>query len=110
MIPNLHLGFVQGKEDRVAVYVYNVHLDHKSQKSRQKSIEMFLERIMNRKYKFPVLVTGDLMNEKSADPLFKRSDPAMRVRCVFPMRDFPTSFESFRWHLTFSGISVWSQN
>lgn len=78
------------KKTGLRFYVYNVHLDHKSQKSRQKSIEMLLERIMNRKHKFPVLVTGDFnVNEKN--PLIrylKGQVPGDEGQmCPFPMRD-----------------------
>jgi len=40
-------------------YVYNVHLDHKSSYSRQKSSELLIKHICNRKYNAPVIITGD---------------------------------------------------
>jgi endonuclease/exonuclease/phosphatase family metal-dependent hydrolase len=39
--------------------VYNVHLDHESQPSREKSSAMLAQRIGERSPKVPVLVTGD---------------------------------------------------
>jgi endonuclease/exonuclease/phosphatase family metal-dependent hydrolase len=42
-----------------AFYVYNVHLDHKSSYSRQKSSELLIRKICNRKLDAPVIVTGD---------------------------------------------------
>ncbi len=40
-------------------YVYNVHLDHESQDSRERSAELLAERIAMRTYPDPVIVTGD---------------------------------------------------
>jgi endonuclease/exonuclease/phosphatase family metal-dependent hydrolase len=48
-------------EDREgpAFYVYNVHLDHQSQPSRERSAALLLERIGARDPKAPAIVTGD---------------------------------------------------
>jgi endonuclease/exonuclease/phosphatase family metal-dependent hydrolase len=40
-------------------YVYNVHLDHKSSYSRQKSSELLIRKICNQKLHAPVIITGD---------------------------------------------------
>ena len=40
-------------------YVFNLHLDHISQSSREKSAVLLSERIKNRRYKEPFVVTGD---------------------------------------------------
>lgn len=40
-------------------YLYNVHLDHESQPSRERSAALLLERIRRRDHPDPVLVTGD---------------------------------------------------
>jgi endonuclease/exonuclease/phosphatase family metal-dependent hydrolase len=42
-----------------AFYIFNLHLDHVSQPSREKSAVLLAERIKNRKYKEPFVVTGD---------------------------------------------------
>ena len=42
-----------------AFYIYNVHLDHQSQPSREKSVALLAERIGQRKQKEPFVVTGD---------------------------------------------------
>jgi len=42
-----------------AFYIYNVHLDHQSQPSREKSAALLAERIGQRKHKDPFVVTGD---------------------------------------------------
>ena len=48
-------------EDREgpAFYVYNVHLDHQSQPSRERSVALLLARIAARDPKAPAVVTGD---------------------------------------------------
>ena len=40
-------------------YLYNTHLDHRSQPSREKSVALILKRIDQRSVKDPVFVTGD---------------------------------------------------
>ncbi len=42
-----------------AFYLFNVHLDHQSQESRQRSAELLVERIGARAHADPVVVTGD---------------------------------------------------
>ena len=48
-------------EDREgpSFYAYNVHLDHQSQPSRERSVALLLERIRARDPKAPAVVTGD---------------------------------------------------
>lgn len=42
------------------MYVYNVHLDHRSEESRQRSVELVAARIVGRAHpEDPVIVTGD---------------------------------------------------
>ena len=40
-------------------YVYNLHLDHQSQPSREKSVEFLLQRVRERETKDPVVLMGD---------------------------------------------------
>ncbi|UCC71843.1 MAG: endonuclease/exonuclease/phosphatase family protein [Gemmatimonadota bacterium] len=42
-----------------AFYVFNVHLDHQSQESRERSAVLLMERIVARAHPDPVIVTGD---------------------------------------------------
>jgi endonuclease/exonuclease/phosphatase family metal-dependent hydrolase len=42
-----------------AFYIYNVHLDHRSQNSRSKSVRLLTEKIAARKTKDPFIVMGD---------------------------------------------------
>ena len=45
--------------DGPAFYLYNVHLDHQSQPSRERSVALLLARIAARDPRAPVVVTGD---------------------------------------------------
>jgi endonuclease/exonuclease/phosphatase family metal-dependent hydrolase len=47
------------KETGRAVYVYNVHFDHASEPSRQRSAALLARYIANREHSDPVIVTGD---------------------------------------------------
>jgi endonuclease/exonuclease/phosphatase family metal-dependent hydrolase len=51
-------------------YVYNVHLDHQSQPSRERSVELVLKTIAAREPAAPVIVTGDF-NAGEANPATK---------------------------------------
>jgi endonuclease/exonuclease/phosphatase family metal-dependent hydrolase len=51
-------------------YLYNVHLDHQSQPSREKSVALLLERVEARGPKAPAVVTGDF-NAGEANPAAK---------------------------------------
>jgi len=42
-----------------AFYVYNVHLDHQSQESRENSVRLLVQRILARAHADPLIVTGD---------------------------------------------------
>jgi len=53
-----------------AFYIFNLHLDHVSQPSREKSAVLLAERIRNRRYKEPFVVTGDF-NAGEDNPVIK---------------------------------------
>ena len=53
-----------------AFYIFNLHLDHVSQPSREKSAVLLAERIKNRRYKDPFVVTGDF-NAGEDNPVIK---------------------------------------
>ena len=42
-----------------ALYIYNLHLDHESQESRERSVGLLAERIASREFDDPVIVMGD---------------------------------------------------
>ena len=50
--------FIEKKSGR-AFYVFNLHLDHVSQPSREKSAVLLAQQIKNRKHPDPFIVTGD---------------------------------------------------
>ncbi len=50
--------FVEKKSGR-AFYIFNLHLDHVSQPSREKSAVLLAQRVHHRKHKDPFVVTGD---------------------------------------------------
>ncbi|MCF7958479.1 MAG: endonuclease/exonuclease/phosphatase family protein [Phycisphaerae bacterium] len=47
------------KSDGQGLYVYNLHLDHQSQNSREKSAQLLAKQISQRKTKDPFIVMGD---------------------------------------------------
>ena len=51
-------------------YLYNTHLDHKSQPSREKAVDLILKRIDQRTVKDPVFFTGDF-NADENNPAIK---------------------------------------
>ena len=82
-------------------YVYNVHLDHESQPSRERSVQLLLERIRGRKYKDPVLVTGDFNageNNAAVKALIAGATPAMHdsFRVRHPEEKVVGTFNGFR--------------
>jgi len=61
-----------------AFYIFNLHLDHVSQTSREKSAVLLAERIKNRRYKEPFVVTGDF-NAGEDNPVIKYLKGQMAV-------------------------------
>lgn len=53
-----------------AFYIFNLHMDHVSQPSREKSAVLLAERIKNRRFKDPFVVTGDF-NAGENNPVIK---------------------------------------
>jgi endonuclease/exonuclease/phosphatase family metal-dependent hydrolase len=52
------------KKSGRAFYIYNLHLDHQSQPSREKSVQLLAQRIRERKHPDPVIVMGDFNAEE----------------------------------------------
>lgn len=85
-------------EDREgpAFYVYNVHLDHISQPSREKSVALLLERITARDPKAPVVVTGDFnAGEDNPAAVAMRTSFADTFRLLHPGAEAGT-FNGFK--------------
>jgi len=61
--------FVQ-KGSGKSFYVFNVHLDHRSQPSREKSVVLIAQRIRDRKHADPVVLTGDF-NASEMNPAIR---------------------------------------
>ncbi|MCP4377667.1 MAG: endonuclease/exonuclease/phosphatase family protein, partial [bacterium] len=61
-------------------YVYNTHLDHKSQASRAKSVRLIMQVIGKRKHQDPFILTGDFnaAENNSIIKYLKGKDPADR--------------------------------
>jgi endonuclease/exonuclease/phosphatase family metal-dependent hydrolase len=66
-------------EDREGVpfYVFNVHLDHESQQSRERSAGLLLERVRTRAPAAPAIVTGDF-NAGERNPAIEAMRGALR--------------------------------
>ena len=56
--------FLEKKSDR-AFYIFNLHLDHVSQPSREKSAVLLAQRVHRRKHAEPFVVTGDFNTGES---------------------------------------------
>lgn len=52
-------GLLYDKFCNAPLYVYNVHLDHQSQESREKSTDLLINKIESGKKDFPIVLTGD---------------------------------------------------
>jgi endonuclease/exonuclease/phosphatase family metal-dependent hydrolase len=52
-------GLMFDKFNKRQLYVYNVHLDHQSQVSREKSVDMLINKIRAGKKNVPIILTGD---------------------------------------------------
>lgn len=68
-----------------AFYVYNVHLDHESQPSRERSVALLRERIAARDPKAAVIVTGDF-NAGESNPAVLAMQDAAAFRDSFRLR------------------------
>ena len=59
--------FIEKKSGK-AFYIFNLHLDHVSQPSREKSVVLLAQRVQNRKHKDAFVVTGDF-NAGESNPV-----------------------------------------
>jgi endonuclease/exonuclease/phosphatase family metal-dependent hydrolase len=88
---------VDGVEGRAA-YVFNLHLDHQSQPSRERSAELLLGRIRGRTFPDPVVITGDF-NAGETNPAVRRLIEAGwqdSFRMVHPEAVEVGTFNAFR--------------
>jgi endonuclease/exonuclease/phosphatase family metal-dependent hydrolase len=78
-------------------YVFNTHLDHQSQPSREKSVALILQRIKDREFKDPVIVTGDFNagEDNGAVKAMKSGGFADTWRVLNPTAPQPGTFNGF---------------
>jgi len=102
----------QTKDTSQKFFVYNLHLDHVSQISREKSIELLKQKIKNQTSSFPVIITGDF-NAGESNPAIinlrrtfqKTSDQTeLKIydsfRKMFPDAENVGTFNSFKGDTT----------
>lgn len=82
-------------------YIYNLHLDHQSQPSRVKSVELLLKRIQAREHKDPVVVMGDFNageDNAAITALKESSEPKLQdtFRKIHPEASEVGTFHGFR--------------
>jgi len=58
------------KQSAQSFYVFNTHLDHQSQKAREKGVQLIMEYISNRTHNDPFVLTGDF-NAGEDNPVIK---------------------------------------
>ena len=77
-------------------YVFNLHIDHQSQPSREKAIELLLKQIEGRPTKDPVLVTGDF-NAGESNPAVMAMSPTFKdsYRMIHPNEKVVGTFNGF---------------
>ena len=86
-------------EDREgpSFYFFNVHLDHQSQPSRERSVALLLERIGARDPKAPVVVTGDFnAGEANAAAVAMRASFVDTFRARHPDANEVGTFNGFK--------------
>ncbi|HLV31902.1 MAG TPA: endonuclease/exonuclease/phosphatase family protein [Chitinispirillaceae bacterium] len=69
------------RSTRKGLYLFNLHLDHKSAFSRQKSINLLVNKIVHRKTALPVIITGDF-NVIERDSIIKYLKGETKLSCV----------------------------
>jgi endonuclease/exonuclease/phosphatase family metal-dependent hydrolase len=70
------------KKTSRSLYFYNLHLDNRSQPSRERSVELLTERIRDRKFPEPVILTGDF-NAGEDNPAILY----IKGKCTLPAAD-----------------------
>lgn len=84
-------------ETKQTFYIYNTHLDHRSQPSREKSVRLILERIRQRKHRDPFVLTGDFNagEENPAIQLLKANGLVDPFRVLNPKATEVGTFNGF---------------
>jgi endonuclease/exonuclease/phosphatase family metal-dependent hydrolase len=76
------------KISRRSFYVYNTHLDHVSQPSREKSVRLIMKRVQQRQHPDPLILTGDF-NAGEGNPVvgYLKAAGKSPDRCPVPLVD-----------------------
>ncbi len=78
-------------------YVFNLHLDHQSQPSREKSAQLLLRKIQEREHQYPVVVTGDFnAGETNPAVTLMKGSFADSFRMLHPDATDVVTFNSFK--------------
>ena len=83
--------------DGLGFWIYNVHLDHESQPSRERSAALLAQQIHSRRLDEPVIVTGDF-NAGEDNPVITELVPGMLIdtfRVLHPDADDVGTFNGF---------------
>lgn len=75
-------ALLSDRRSETSFYVYNLHIDHESQPSREKSITLLLERIRQRATLDPVIVMGDF-NAGEDNPIMQ----IVQTQAIPPLQD-----------------------
>jgi len=80
-----------------AFYAFNLHLDHVSQPAREKSAVLLAERIRDRRYKEPFVVTGDFnVGETSSVVMYLKGDSSLGARAGRETVNLVVMVDTFR--------------
>lgn len=88
------------RQSETSFYVYNLHIDHESQPSRERSVTLLLETIRERKTADPVIVMGDF-NAGEDNPIMQtintQADPPLQdtFRALHPEEQDAGTFHGF---------------
>ena len=78
-------------------WLFNVHLDHESQPSRERSTQLLLERIEARPVREPVIVTGDFNAGESNPAMLRLTGPFLdSFRVLHPDEESVGTFNAFK--------------
>jgi endonuclease/exonuclease/phosphatase family metal-dependent hydrolase len=78
-------------------YLFNTHLDHESQPSRARSVELIADRIARRAHPDPVILTGDFnAGERNPAVLYVKGEAARASEGTAPVPAPPGFVDTFR--------------
>ena len=79
-------------------YMFNMHLDHISQNSREKSAELLIKRIKALDNKFPIVITGDLNSGEDNPAVITIKDAGYRdtFRDIVKTKENTGTFHGFK--------------